>query len=807
MDTKRGEPGLAAALVLAMWIGGTALALYVPAWMTEQITLAGGEAWSAWNGVAIVATHALVAGLPAWLAALRARDPRYRAIFRAWALAALFALLLMPVRLAGPTEAQPAAWLQIGCVLLYLGLLWLIRRRAGAADGVDRPAPPARAGRHGWGIALAAGLGLALPWAAWGALGSPLDTLLNVAAALLFGLAAGQTLEDALLSLFAGAAGRPAAGILLGGVVIAAMLAIMGPAFGVNGQQIIFLFLLPALGWAAATLAWWSQEDGRAAGLFLGLAVAAPLLFIDPDELSIMLNLGARDVGFYAVFATLLGAAGGLLLGLLGLLLALAWPRRRAGRGAAALAALAGLGAGGLLLAVYFLFGQPGWHGERLFVILRDQADIGVAVAIADPVERRDFVYHTLAHHASATQADLRRALDAAGIDYTPYYLSNSLEVSGGPLLKWWLARRPEVERILDSPTLRPLPAPSPAALGAFDSQPDDLLWNVLAVGAPRVWDELGARGAGIIIGQADSGVDGAHPELRDTYRGNQPEEATGLTGGNDYNWLDPWNHTTAPTDRMGHGTHTLGSALGRSVGVAPDATWIGCVNLARNLGNAPRYLDCFQFLFAPFPQDGDALADGRPDLGAHVLNNSWGCPDVEGCDAAALLPAVRALRAAGVFVVASAGNDGDACSTVYAPIALYDEVFTVGATDIFDAVASFSSRGPVLADGSGRTKPDVVAPGVDIVSAYPGGTYETLEGTSMAGPHVVGVVALLWSANPALIGDIERTERLLAETAQPLEADDALCGDLYPNNAAGYGLVDAYTAVRRALEEVSSAD
>ena len=92
------------------------------------------------------------------------------------------------------------------------------------------------------------------------------------------------------------------------------------------------------------------------------------------------------------------------------------------------------------------------------------------------------------------------------------------------------------------------------------------------------------------------------------------------------------------------------------------------------------------------------------------------------------------------------------------------------------------------------------------ILSAYPGGGYEYNDGTSMAGPHVVGVVALMWSANPALIGDIDRTEQILIETAQKTDhyAVSPTCGDLNtrPNNLVGYGIVDAFAAVEMALAE-----
>ena len=136
------------------------------------------------------------------------------------------------------------------------------------------------------------------------------------------------------------------------------------------------------------------------------------------------------------------------------------------------------------------------------------------------------------------------------------------------------------------------------------------------------------------------------------------------------------------------------------------------------------------------------------------------------------------------------------------APLSLYDSAFSVGAIDQFGNVADFSSRGPVSADGSDRIKPDIVAPGVSILSSLPGGNYGENSGTSMAGPHVVGAVALLWSADPTLIGDIDRTEQLLIDTAKPYTGSTSVgCfeGDI-PNAAYGYGVVDVYEAVKAAL-------
>jgi subtilisin family serine protease len=347
-------------------------------------------------------------------------------------------------------------------------------------------------------------------------------------------------------------------------------------------------------------------------------------------------------------------------------------------------------------------------------------------------------------------------------------------------------------------------------------------------IGADRVWNELGIIGEGIVIGQSDSGVQGDHPEFTARYRG--------ASEGDDYNWLDPWEASPSPVDDNGHGTHTLGSVLGDSVGVAPGATWFACANLVRNLGNPAFYLECMQFMLAPFPQGGDPLHEGDPSRAADVLNNSWGCPATyEGCTPDVFAPAVDALSQAGIFVVVSAGNEGPLCSSLNTPPAIYASVLTVGAVDEAGNLAIFSSVGPVTVDESGRTKPDVLAPGVDVLSSWPGSAYVAISGTSMAGPHLAGTVALMWSANPTLRGDIERTRAIIQETAQPFQgglegsesaAEDAFSDTLadstaplaemmgvseasclaqmdlnqLPNNAAGYGVVDVFAAVQSAL-------
>jgi len=240
----------------------------------------------------------------------------------------------------------------------------------------------------------------------------------------------------------------------------------------------------------------------------------------------------------------------------------------------------------------------------------------------------------------------------------------------------------------------------------------------------------------------------------------------------------------------------------GNQIGVAPGAKWIGCRNMD-NAGNGTpaRYTECFEFMLAPYPIGGNPLTDGRPDLGADIINNSWTCPASEGCTTGDELHSeVQKLNAAGILVVAAAGNAGSACSSVDQAPATYAETFAAGATDASDNIAGFSSRGPVTVDGSNRRKPDVSAPGVNVRSSYPPSTYTILSGTSMASPHTSGVAALLWSALPSLNGNITRTLSLIEGNADP-KTTAQLCGTdtstSVPNNVYGYGIVNALAAIQ----------
>jgi subtilisin family serine protease len=241
------------------------------------------------------------------------------------------------------------------------------------------------------------------------------------------------------------------------------------------------------------------------------------------------------------------------------------------------------------------------------------------------------------------------------------------------------------------------------------------------------------------------------------------------------------------------------------------------------------------EFFLAPYPLGGDPFRDGDVTRSPHVVNNSWGCPDYEGCVDDTLEVGMEALRAAGIMMVVSAGNEGPACQTVVNAPAPYAAVLSVGAADASGNITFFSSRGPVLDPESPESdetllKPEIVAPGDEIRSSIPGGGYASAGGTSMAGPHVTGLVALLWSARPDLIGNIDATQEIirrsarrvpvsatcsppsqppasgiLAEIAVALDPDPEVCacGNVTgsPNNVYGWGEINALRAVEMALE------
>ena len=386
--------------------------------------------------------------------------------------------------------------------------------------------------------------------------------------------------------------------------------------------------------------------------------------------------------------------------------------------------------------------------------------------------------------------------------EFRSFWVANMIWVRGSTTLMRELAHDPAVARVMANPRVQFSLPPQPS----IDHLPSGIAGiesNLSLVGAPQVWS-MGITGQGAVIGGQDTGYEWDHPALKNQYRGWD-----GSTADHAYNWHDAIHsgggscgaNSITPCDDEDHGTHTMGIMVGddgvsNQIGMAPGARWIGCRNMDVGFGTPATYTECFQWFMAPTDENGlNPDASKAP----HVINNSWSCPDFEGCvDPLILETVVNNVRSSGIFVAVSAANDGPSCSSIVDPPAIYEGSFTVGATNNSDVIANFSSRGPVTVGGD-PAKPDISAPGVSIRSSVRGGAYKALSGTSMSGPHVAGLVALLISASPELAGDVDSLESIIEASALPLTTSEGCGGDGpadIPNHTFGHGRIDALAAV-----------
>ena len=460
-------------------------------------------------------------------------------------------------------------------------------------------------------------------------------------------------------------------------------------------------------------------------------------------------------------------------------------------------------------VASQVLVDTAGGQVAHFLVLLAPQASAAAAASAApDAAGKGRAVFDALRSTAAATQSAVRAELDALGARSRAYWIVNALAVVGDRAVVDAMAARPDVAAIESDHSFRvPLEQPANAAPEA----PNGIEWNISKVNAPALW-ALGFKGQGMVYANADTGVQWTHPALKPHYRG-----WNGTTADHNFNWWDSIHadlsgngsnpcgfSSQAPCDDHGHGTHTMGTGIGddggaNQIGMAPSAKWIACHNMDEGVGRPSTYIECMQFFLAPTNLSGqNPDPSKRPD----AVGNSYGCPlgppPGETCTSSSMLTAMDNLRSAGVFMSVSAGNSGPACSSVDAPPGTHDSAITIAATSSTDALASFSSRGPVTIDGSNRRKPDLAAPGVSVRSSLPTNAYGTLSGTSMASPHVAGAVVLLWSAFPGLRHDVDETEKILEQSAVQIVTSQTcggISGNVFPNNGVGYGRIDVLAA------------
>ncbi len=304
-----------------------------------------------------------------------------------------------------------------------------------------------------------------------------------------------------------------------------------------------------------------------------------------------------------------------------------------------------------------------------------------------------------------------------------------------------------------------------------FGLDPDNE-WALSVTQATRLHD-MGLDGSGVILCVVDTGADLSHPDLQET---------TLLA------WRDLVNGREEPYDDEGHGTAMVGliAAQGRVWGLAPHVSLIVVKALTQS-GEAGSSVIVEAISFCMNP-----AGDGTK---SHIISLSLGGMrrPIQRDEVATKAEEVAEM---GVFVVASAGNEGSTARDVQSP-ASEPSVIAVGAVDESLRIASFSQKGsnkPSPFNPGGRSdpnrKPEVVAPGVDLATTGPEGAYVRVSGTSAAAAIVSSILALVLQGRPALTAFssssvILELKTALMETALKLGDQEVPHDDLY-----GYGLI-----------------
>jgi serine protease len=332
--------------------------------------------------------------------------------------------------------------------------------------------------------------------------------------------------------------------------------------------------------------------------------------------------------------------------------------------------------------------------------------------------------------------------------------------------------------------------------------------WHYPQVNLLEAWDH--SRGADVIVAVIDTGVVKAHPDFVNTDKSSQllagydmiadPDIAADGNG-RDSDPNDPGDQGIPPDESSWHGSHvsgTIAAATGNGVGaagVAPEAKILPVRCLGVGGGTTDDIVQGILYA-AGLANDSGAV----PAKKADVINMSLGGKGLSQSTAAA----IAAARAAGTIVVVSSGND-DTNAASYSP-AGEKGVVTVGAVDYSKKKASYSNYGSVLelvAPGGDESKDDNndgVPDGVlSLVYARAGKSlYAAYEGTSMAAPHVSGIIALMKSAYPELTPDLFDT-MMQAKGANAIVQDLGAAGK---DDDYGYGLLNANLAVNAALTQ-----
>lgn len=435
-------------------------------------------------------------------------------------------------------------------------------------------------------------------------------------------------------------------------------------------------------------------------------------------------------------------------------------------------------------------------------IILATQADRAQVQALGltpDKRERRAQVTQLLKDVANGSQTDLIAYLEAkqeagqVGERIDRLWIHNVITAHVTPAVALELAARSDVGLVhYDPPRGEEVLAAAPAPIPGGNPT-----CGLNLIQAPQTWTQTGITGQGVVVGVIDTGVCPSHPDISGQLWTNPCEIPSNGIDDDQNGFIDDirgWNfesNNNNTNDTFGHGSHVAGTvagngAQGNQCGVAPDAR-IMALKFFNSFAGEQSVWNCMQY---------------GVDNGADILTASLGWPHNVGPQRATWRQVCENSIAAGVVVIYAAGNEG--CGTTFDNVRTPGDVpavITVGAVSCSDNIAGFSSCGPVTWQNippyndcpypPGCIKPDVSAPGVGTLSHSFCSGYTSLDGTSMATPHVAGLSALILQADPTL--DHFGVKAILEGTS----VDRGAAGK---DNSYGSGRINALAAVQAAL-------
>ena len=406
---------------------------------------------------------------------------------------------------------------------------------------------------------------------------------------------------------------------------------------------------------------------------------------------------------------------------------------------------------------------------QRVIVMMKSAS--GAQMHIQSLDRDRAAVAEAMRQNSALAQADLLAEVQHSGLigdrNVQTNWLVNAIIMDATADEIAALQERGDVAHIELNETIHLDPILQDVPAGKNATGDDDVsTWGLKAVKALEARSTYGVDGSGVVVGILDTGFDASHP----------------LLAGKLLAWksFDGGNQAD-PVDDNGHGSHcsgTIGGSAGggMEIGVAPGVKFVaGKIFTGGGSATTEGIMAGMQWIVDP---------DGTPNSGdePRLVSNSWG----GGPGRIVFLEATKAWVQLGIAPIFAAGNSGPGAGTVGTPGGFL-ESYAVGATTVENTIASFSSRGPVTWDNQQHIKPDISAPGKDVTSVKAGGGYWTISGTSMATPHVAGMAALLFQANPDL--SIEQLFEAISSTS----IDEGPAGK---DNDWGFGHIDALGAL-----------